>query len=196
MSVDDGQVGDEAAFHDIALAVELADILAFGDLGADAGFGEERRDPGAAGADTLGKRTLRVELDLELAGEVLLHEGFVLPDIGGDHFLDLAGIEQQAESLPVGPAIVGHDGQVFDPRIADRKNQGFGNAAQAKSACHDGHAILKQPGQRGLPVRIDLVHERSISPGWLELRITGPAERSTRYETASSHSILGWSATN
>src|SRR5579862_398125 len=67
ISVHDRQIGDDAALHDVALAVELAHVLALGDLGADAGLGEERRDAGAAGADAFGERALRVELDLELA---------------------------------------------------------------------------------------------------------------------------------
>src|SRR5208282_5128956 len=97
IGMDDGQVGNEAALHHIALAVELALVLAFGDLRADAGPGEEGRDAGAAGADALGERALRVELDLKLAGEVLLRKGLVFPDIGSDHFLDLPGVEQNAE---------------------------------------------------------------------------------------------------
>ena len=72
--IDDREVGDEAALHDVALAVELALLLALGDHGAGAGRGEEGRNAGAAGADALGQRALRVELDLELAGEVLLGE--------------------------------------------------------------------------------------------------------------------------
>ena len=65
--MDDRKVGDEAALHDVTLAVEFAHVLAFGDLGAEAGLGEEGRDAGAAGADALGERALRVEFDLELA---------------------------------------------------------------------------------------------------------------------------------
>ena len=88
--VHDREVGDEAALHDVVLAVELALLLALGDHGADAGLGEEGRDAGAAGADALGQRALRVELDLELAGEKLLREHLVLADVGRDHLLDLA----------------------------------------------------------------------------------------------------------
>jgi hypothetical protein len=36
---------------------------------------------GPASADTLGQRALRIELDLELAGEILLREGLVLPNM-------------------------------------------------------------------------------------------------------------------
>ena len=72
------EVGDDAALHDVVLAVELALLLAFADHGAGAGLGEEGRNAGAAGADALGQRALRIELDLELAGEILRGEHLVL----------------------------------------------------------------------------------------------------------------------
>ena len=65
--LDDGEVGDEAALQDVGLAVEVLVLLALGDDRADAGLGVEARDAGAAGADALGQRALRVELELELA---------------------------------------------------------------------------------------------------------------------------------
>ena len=122
--VDEREVGDQAALHDIGLAVELAHLLALGDHGADAGLGEEGRDAGAAGADALGERALRVEFDLELAGEDMLREHLVLADIGRDHLLDLPGLEQQAEAAAVDARIVGDDGQILDAGIADRHGSG------------------------------------------------------------------------
>ena len=65
----DRDVGDEAALHHVGLAVELAHFLALGDDRADAGLGEKGRDAGAAGADALGERALRVEFELEFARE-------------------------------------------------------------------------------------------------------------------------------
>ena len=53
-----GDVGEQAALHDVGLAVELAHLLALGDQRADAGLGVEGRDAGAAGADALGERAL------------------------------------------------------------------------------------------------------------------------------------------
>ena len=67
-------IGDEAALHHIMLAVEFAHFLAFGDDRADAGLGEKGRDAGAAGADALGQRALRIEFELEFAGQKLLGE--------------------------------------------------------------------------------------------------------------------------
>jgi hypothetical protein len=54
---------------------------ALGDLGADAGRGEEGRDPAAAGAQPLGQGALRGQLDLQLAGQVLAGELLVLADV-------------------------------------------------------------------------------------------------------------------
>src|SRR6185312_13028557 len=68
--MDDRQVGEEPALHDISRAVEVARLLALGDEGADAGLGEKRRNAGAAGADSLGERALRVEFELQLALQI------------------------------------------------------------------------------------------------------------------------------
>ena len=146
--LDDGQVGGEAALHHIELAVELADFLALGDQGADAGLGEEGRDARAAGADALGQRALRVELQLQLAGEVELGEQLVLADIAGDHLLDLAAGQQDAQAEVVDPAVVGDHRQVLDARVADRRDQVLGNAAEAEAARHDGHAVEEHARER------------------------------------------------
>ena len=74
---------------------------------ADAGAGEEGRDAGAAGAQLLGQRALRREFELELAGQVLALELLVLADVAGDHLLDLARLEQQAEAEAVDAGVVG-----------------------------------------------------------------------------------------
>ena len=84
-----------------ALAVELPFFLALGDVGAHPGAGEESGNARAAGADALGKRALRIELDLELAREILLGEQLVLAHVGRDHLLDLLGFEQKAQARAV-----------------------------------------------------------------------------------------------
>src|SRR6266851_41512 len=59
--VDDGEIAEEAALHDVALAVEFALLLALGDEGPDPRLGEEGGDTRAAGADALGQGALRIE---------------------------------------------------------------------------------------------------------------------------------------
>src|SRR5262249_59382949 len=91
-SMDDREIGDKPALHDVKLAVDLALLLALRNLSSGAGAGEERRDAGAAGADTLGQCALRIELNLQFAREILLRESLVLSNIGRDHLLDLLGV--------------------------------------------------------------------------------------------------------
>jgi hypothetical protein len=111
------------------------------------GFGEEGRDAGAAGADAFGQGALRVELKLQLAREVEFLEEFVLADIGRDHLLDLAALQQHAEAKAVDPAVVGDHRQPLGPALADRRDQVFRDTAEAKAPGHDGHAIEQPPRQ-------------------------------------------------
>src|SRR6185295_4604907 len=66
---DDGEVGVEGLLEDVLLALDGPGLLALGDLGADAGGGEEAADAASGGANPLGESALRVELDLDLARE-------------------------------------------------------------------------------------------------------------------------------
>ena len=93
------EVGDDRLLEHVLAAVEDARLLrrrgerdrpvrrvaprqaALGDLRADAGRRVEGGDPGAAGAQPLGQRALRGQLDLELAREVLPLELLVLADV-------------------------------------------------------------------------------------------------------------------
>ena len=160
LRLDQRDLGQQGALHDVGVAVELARLLALGDQRADAGAGEERGDAGAAGAELLGERALRRELELELAGQVLALELLVLADVARDHLLDLARLEQLAEAEAVDAGVVRDDGQVLDARIAQRLDQRLGNAAQAEAA--DGHqlAVANDAGQGGGRAWEDLVHRR------------------------------------
>src|SRR3546814_798706 len=122
-SLDDRQVGKDAALQDIILSIEILDFLAFGDRGADPGRGIESGNARAPGAAALGERALRTEFDLQFAGQILPLELLVLADIGGDHLPDLPGAEQLAQPLAVDAGVVARDGEVLDPRIADRVDQ-------------------------------------------------------------------------
>src|SRR5262249_24313851 len=160
-SMDDREIGDKSALHDVELAVNLALLLALRNLSPGAGPGEERRDAGAAGADTFGQRALRIGLDLQFAREVLLRESLVLSNIGRDHLLDLLGVEQQAKADTIDAAVVGDDGQVLHARVADRQDQLLRNAAKPEPAGHDQHAVLQQAGERCPGIGIDLLHKCS-----------------------------------
>ncbi|MNV64015.1 hypothetical protein D3C71_1566390 [compost metagenome] len=156
--LDDGQVGDQAGFHHIVAAVEVAHFLAFGDQGADAGGGEEGGDARAACADAFGQGALGVELQLQLAGQILAFELLVLADVGRDHLGDLLGLQQLAQAEAVHACVVGDDGQSLDARGLQPGDQVLGNAAQAEAAGHDGHPVKGQALQRGRDVSVDLAH--------------------------------------
>ena len=102
----DREVGHEPALHDVAIAVEFAFVLSICDLRPGARSREECRNAGAAGANALGERALRIELDLQFTREILLRERLVLPDIGRDHLLYLPAGEQNAEPDTVDATIV------------------------------------------------------------------------------------------
>jgi hypothetical protein len=135
------------------------------DKGPDAGLGVEGRNAGAAGADALGERALRVELDLELVCEILLGEGLVLADVGADHLLDLPRLEQDPEADAVDAGVVGDDRQALDAGIADGLDQDARYAAQPEAAGHDRHVVAKETGKGSLAVRIDLLHLISLDAG-------------------------------
>src|SRR5690606_42009995 len=61
---DHAEVGEDAALEHVLLAVEHLDLLALGDLGADARLRVEPGNACPARTHPLGKRALRAELDL------------------------------------------------------------------------------------------------------------------------------------
>src|SRR5260370_11287231 len=156
--MDDREIGDEAALHDIVCALELALLLALRYLSPGPRSREECRNTGAARADALGQRALRIKLDLEFTREILLRKRLVLPDIGRDHLLYLPAVEQNAEADTVDAAIVGDDGQVLHARLADRHDELLWNPANSASPGHYHHAVLHQPAKRGARIGIDFLH--------------------------------------
>ena len=112
--------------RDVAVRVVAPRQAALGDLGADAGDREERRDADAAGAQPLGERALRGQLDLELAVQVLALELLVLPDVRGDHPADPLVLEQDPEAPVVDAAVVARRLEVGDARVVDRRMSTLG----------------------------------------------------------------------
>jgi hypothetical protein len=119
---------------------------------------------GATGPDAFGQRTLRVELDLQFPGQVLLHERLVLADIGTDHPADLARLQQHTQPDAVDAGIVGNHRQVAHAGFPDRLDQRTGNTAQPEATGHDGHAVMQQPRQRRGRVRKHLLYGHRSLP--------------------------------
>src|SRR5208283_593192 len=71
IGVNNGDIGDKSAFHDIGRAVEFAQFLPLGNECTDTSLCEKRRNTGPACPNSLGERALRVEFEFEFAGEIL-----------------------------------------------------------------------------------------------------------------------------
>src|SRR5262249_37059632 len=132
--------------------------LAVGDHRADSATGEEGRDSRAACPDSLGERSLRIQLELQLARQILLGKELVFADVGRDHFLNLATLEQMPEAEAVRARVVGDDGQTLNPGCPNLGDEAFRVADQPEAAAHDGHAVAQQPVERGARRIVDLVH--------------------------------------
>lgn len=162
---DDAEIGSECGLHDVHFAVEFTGFFAFGDEGSVSSFDEECGDTGSSSADAFGEGALRVEFEFEFTREVLAFKFSVFSDVAGDHFFDLPGLEKESEAEIVNAAVVANDGEVFDSRIAEGKDQVFGNAAKAKSAGHDGHPV-EQFSIQGFGGGFDQFIHTSEFTGW------------------------------
>src|SRR3546814_13464307 len=80
------EIGHDAAFQHVKLAIEFLQLLAFGNKGADAGLGVETGNARAARAHAFRQRSLRAEFQLKLARQILALELLVLANIGTAHF--------------------------------------------------------------------------------------------------------------
>src|SRR5690606_15001598 len=111
---DQGDVGDETAFHDVLDTVEDLRRLPLGDLRPHTGAGVAGPYTGATGTPSLGELVLRVELDLQLVGEVLRAEALVLAHLGGAVLADLAFLDAPAQSGHVDTYVVGDVSEIAD----------------------------------------------------------------------------------
>ena len=130
----EGEVADDAALEDVLPPVEFAGLLPLGDDRAVAAGVKKAGDARAAGADPLGERPLRAELQLELAGQVLPLELGVLPDVGRDHLPDLSLPEEDPEAPVVHAAVVRDAGQSRHVALGERQDEVLGDAAEAEAA--------------------------------------------------------------
>src|SRR6267378_5049934 len=138
---DEREIAAEGAFEDVLAAGEFARFFVVGDHGAVARGGVERGDAGTSRAEALAQRALRIQLHLQLATEDKLLEEFVFADVRGDHFLDLALLEQEADAEIVDAGVVADDGEVFRPFAADGGDKILRDATEAEAAHEDGGAV-------------------------------------------------------
>ena len=151
--------------RDVAGVVVLPRQAALGDLGADAGGGEEGGDARAAGPHPLRQGALRGQLDLELAGEVLPGELLVLPDVRRHHPAQPLLHQQPPEAPVVDAAVVGDRLQVARALRQQGVDQHRRDAAQAEAADREGRSradVLHRSG--GAAHHLVHVTAPSVSP--------------------------------
>ncbi len=110
------------------------------------------------------ERALRCQFQFQLAAEIEFLEQLVLADIGRDHLLDLAIVQQHPQAQPVGAAIVGDDGDVPDAIVLQRRDQVLRIAGQAEAAAHHGHAVEGEALQGRGGIGIDFALGQELRP--------------------------------
>src|ERR1017187_1795771 len=159
--LDEGKVGLQSAFHQVRAAVELACFFAVGDDGSYSGGREERWNAGATRTNSLGKRSLRNEFELQSAGQHHLFEQFVFPDVGSYMAPNLAIGEKQSHAHAINTDVIADGGKVFGALAGEGADQVLGHAAQPESTNHDGGS-LKHVLDRLVGARDNFVHGRRI----------------------------------
>ncbi|MNI32658.1 hypothetical protein D3C73_865790 [compost metagenome] len=166
--LDQGNVGAQRGFHHVVLAVELTGFLAFGHHRAIAGSGEERRDTRTTGTQAFGQGALRIELQLQLAGQELPFELLVLAHVGRNHLLDLPGFQQLAQAEAIHAGVVGDHGQALGATVAQRGDQCFRNTAQAE-ATHGQNLAISDHALQGIRRRGETLAARAAGSRLLHL---------------------------
>ena len=120
----------------------IARLLAFGDDRAVAGRREEAADAGAAGADPLGERALRHQLDLELAARGTAAR---IPCSRRRRSRSSSGPAARCSRMPMPksstPALLLMTVRSLRAARVQRRDQVLGNAAEAEAAHHDRGAV-------------------------------------------------------
>jgi hypothetical protein len=105
---------------------------------------------------------LRVQLHLQFAAQNELFEQLVLADVRGNHFFNLAILQQQPDAEVVDAGVIADNGKVLGAFAANRSNKIFRNAAQAEPAHQNRHAIA-QIGDGSVGGSDAFVHGESFS---------------------------------
>ena len=87
-------------------AIKFADFFAFCGKRAVAGGRVKRRNSGAARANPLGERSLRIQLDVDFFVHRQLFECVIFAHIAGDHFLHLLVLKQEADAEIVDAGVI------------------------------------------------------------------------------------------
>ena len=128
------KIGANRGLEHIVLSVDQPSLLPFRDNRPVGRRREKAADAGAAGANALGKRALRHELDFQFAAQILPLELLVLANIGRHHLPHLVRLQQDANAEIVHARVVADDGQIPGAARVQGLNEVFGNPAEPEAA--------------------------------------------------------------
>ena len=142
-ALDQGEVGGQPVLQHVVAAVEGALLLALLERRADRGARVEGGDAGAAGADALGQRALRHELELGAPAAVELGEDRRVgrARVRADHLRDAPGLDQRRQADLAAAGVVVDDGQVGGALVDQRVDQLDRAAGLAEAADHHRRAV-------------------------------------------------------
>jgi hypothetical protein len=163
---DQREVGRQRLLEQVVPTVDGPLLLALFDHGADAGRGEERRDPGARGPHALGQGALGRDLDGDRPRGHPAVQVLVGAEVAADDLLDEVRAQPGGQALAQVAGVVRHQGQVLDPLVDHAADQRLGVAAQPEAADHHRHPRL-EPVERGRDRVADLVMVSSSHPASL-----------------------------
>src|SRR5581483_1955279 len=147
--------------HEVHAAAKLARFLVLCHRGADPRGRVEGGHAGAARTHAFRKRSLRYQLEVDLALENHLLQQLVLADVCTDVLANLTCRKQQSHSEAVHPGIVADGGEVLDTFLDHRADQVLRNPAQPKSAHHDAGAV-EDIAHRLVGISHQFVHKTAI----------------------------------
>ena len=105
-----------------------------------------------------------IQFNLQFSAQYEFFEESILANISGDHLLDLALLEQQANAEVIHSCIVTNDGQILRSLVSQSSDEVLRNSAQSKPTHHNGGTIANiRDGF--VCVGDELVHRSSSSHG-------------------------------
>ena len=128
----------------IVLAVEVQNLLALCNSSAYAGGGEAAAETVACAADPLGEGTLRDELNLKLACDILILCNGVETDVSGEKLADLMVGDHSAKTLISHTAGNADSGDVFYALLDETGDDLFCGDLAVPVSEQNGLSILKR----------------------------------------------------
>src|ERR1043166_899604 len=144
-------VAAQRLFEYVALAVDLAHLLAVGELGADADGRIEAAEPGGSGAHALADDALRHQLEFDAAGLVggIERARIVGARERADHLAHEARIDQRGEPALAAAGVVRHHDEIAHAQFEQPVEQLVGRAHGAEAGGEDRRAIANAFERRG-----------------------------------------------